>query len=128
MELTACDSFKQIWDKLAKLQQMDDKNYRADIEERITTLRMSEGEVPVKFLEQESTILLKAQTANFKLSEENKAIYFLRALPVTYESLKSEWKSLQRIKEITCQPTATFEDLRGECLTLTLLTSSVRMK
>jgi hypothetical protein len=32
---------------------------------------------------------------------------------VTYESLKSEWKSLQRIKEITSQPTSTFEDLRG---------------
>jgi hypothetical protein len=64
-------------------------------------------------LEQCSTILLKAQTANFKLSEENKIMYFLRALPMTYESLKSEWKTPQRIKEITCQSTSTFEDLRG---------------
>jgi hypothetical protein len=74
---------------------------------------MSEGDDPAKFLELFSTLLLKAQTANFKLSEEDKAAYFLRALPVTYESLKSEWKSLQRIKEITKQPTSTFEDLRG---------------
>ena len=74
---------------------------------------MSEGDDPVKFLELFSTLLLKAQTANFKLSEEDKATYFLRALPVTYESLKSEWKSLQRIKEITQQPASTFEDLRG---------------
>jgi hypothetical protein len=35
---------------------------------------MSEGDDPVKFLEQYSTKLLKAQTANFKLSEEHKAI------------------------------------------------------
>jgi hypothetical protein len=27
MELTGCDSFKQIWDKLAKLHRMIDKNY-----------------------------------------------------------------------------------------------------
>ena len=74
---------------------------------------MSEGDDPAKFLELFSTLLLKAQTANFKLSEEDKATYFLRALPVTYESLKSEWKSLQRIKEITKLPTSTFEDLRG---------------
>jgi hypothetical protein len=92
---------------------MDDKNYKADIEERITTLRMSEGDDPAKFLELFSTLLPKAQTANFKLSEEDKATYFLRALPVTYESLKSEWMSLQRIKEITKLPTSTFEDLRG---------------
>ena len=78
-----------------------------------TTLRMSEGDDPVKFLELFSTLLLKAQIANFKLSEEDKATYFLRALPVTFESLKSEWKSLQRIKEITKLPTSTFEDLRG---------------
>ena len=104
---------KEIWDNLAKLHQMADKNYKADIEERMTTLRMSEGDDPAKFLELFSTLLLKAQTANFKLSEEDKATYFLRALPVTYESLKSEWKSLQRIKEITKQPTSTFEDLRG---------------
>lgn len=110
--LAGCSTSKQIWDKLAKLHQMDDRNYKADIQERITTLRMSEGDDPVKFLKLFSTLLLKAQTANFKLSEEDKATYFLRALPVTYESLKSEWKSLQRIKEITQQPTSTFEDLR----------------
>jgi hypothetical protein len=113
MELAGCNTSKEIWDKLAKLHQMDDKNYKADIEERITTLTTSEGNDPVKFLELFSTLLLKAQTANFKLSEEDKATYLLRALPVTYESLKSEWKSLQRIKEITKQPTSTFEDLRG---------------
>jgi len=106
---------------------MDDKNYKADIEERITTLRMSEGDDPAKFLELFSTLLLKAQTANFKLSEEDKATYFLRALPVTYESLKSEWKSLQRSRR---SPSNLLPPLRisGECSTPTLLTSSVRMR
>ena len=83
MELAGCNSSKMIWDKLAKLHQVDDRNYKADIQERITTLRMSEGDGPVKFLELFSTLLLKAQTANFKLSEDDKATYFLRALPVT---------------------------------------------
>jgi hypothetical protein len=73
---------------------------------------MSEGDDPVKFLELFSILLLKAQTANFKLSEEDKATYFLRALPATFDTLKSEWKSLQRIKETTKQPTSTCEDLR----------------
>lgn len=50
---------------------------------------MSEGDDPVKFLELFSTLLLKAQTANSKLSEEDRATYFLKALPVTFESLKS---------------------------------------
>jgi hypothetical protein len=50
---------------------------------------MSEGDDPVKFLELFSILLLKAQTANFKLSEEDKGTYFLQALPVTFESLKS---------------------------------------
>ena len=49
MELAGCNTSKEIWDKLAKLHQMDDKNYKADIEERITTLRMSEGDDPARF-------------------------------------------------------------------------------
>ena len=113
MELAGCNTSKSIWDKLAKLHQMDDKNYQADIEERITTVRMTEGDDPVKFLEDFSTLLLKAQTANFKLTDERKATYFLRALPPAYDSLKAEWKSVQRIKEIANLPVSTFEELRG---------------
>jgi hypothetical protein len=113
MELAGCNTSKQIWDKLAKLHQMDDKNYQADIEERITTVRMTEGDDPVKFLEDFSTLLLKAQTANFRLTDEQKATYFLRALPSTYDTLKAEWKSVQRIKEIAKLTASTFEELKG---------------
>jgi hypothetical protein len=113
MELAGCNTSEQIWDKLAKLHQMDDKNYQADIEERITTVRMTEGDDPVKFLEDFSTLLLKAQTANFRLTDEQKATYFLRALPSTYDILKAEWKSVQMIKEIAKLPASTFEKLRG---------------
>ena len=63
---------------------MDDKNYKADIEERITTLRMSEGDDPAKFLELFSTLLLKAQTANFKLSEEDCCEVTTRSTKVGY--------------------------------------------
>jgi len=76
-------------DKLVKLHQMDNKIYKANIWERFTTVRTTERDNTVRFLKTFSTILLKAQIANFKLSEENKAAHFLWALSVTYKSTNS---------------------------------------
>jgi hypothetical protein len=106
---------------------MDDKNYQADIEERITTVRVTEGDDPIKFLKDFSTLLLKAQTANFRLTGEQKATYFLRVLPSTYDTLKAEWNQYKGSRR---SPNYQHPPLRnsGGCSTPTLLTYIGRMK
>lgn len=89
-----CTTAKQQWDRLAKLHQVDDDDYRADIRSQLETITLSDGDDVDKFVERFESLLCKAETVKLSLSDSEKCSYFLRSLPAKYRNLKSEWRIL----------------------------------
>ncbi|KAJ9120566.1 hypothetical protein QFC24_005251 [Naganishia onofrii] len=87
-----CLTAKAQWDRLAKLHQVDNDDYRADIRTELESITLGENDDVEKFVERFETLLCKAETVSLTLTESEKCSYFLRALPAKYRSLKSEWR------------------------------------
>ncbi|KAJ9097182.1 hypothetical protein QFC21_004851 [Naganishia friedmannii] len=84
-----CLTARAQWDRLAKLHQVDNDDYRADIRTELESITLGEGDDVEKFMEKFETF---AETVNLELRESEKCSYFLRSLPPKYRSLKSEWR------------------------------------
>jgi hypothetical protein len=96
LELSDLDSAREMWLALEALHELDSEDFRSDIERKLTTTQLAEGEDPTEFLEKFSMLLLEAKSAGLVLTEEKKCSYFLAALPGSYRSVKIEWRDCQR--------------------------------
>lgn len=93
MKLQSCHTAKEAWEKLVKLHRVDDDDYRADIRYPLSTIVTTPAEDAETFVELYETLLMTAQVASLKLTEAAKCSDFLRALPDSYDSLRSEWRT-----------------------------------
>jgi hypothetical protein len=75
---------------------VDDEDYRADIRNQLSTIVMSQADAPETFVERYETLLMTAQVAKLSLSEAAKCSDFLRALPASFDNLRSEWRTVSR--------------------------------
>ncbi|KAI5453545.1 hypothetical protein NCC49_005371, partial [Naganishia albida] len=99
MKLQGRVSAKEAWEQLGKLHQVDDEDYRADIQNQRSTgstITMTQADDPETFVERYETLLLTAQVAKLNISEAAKCSDFLRALPASYDNLRSEWRTVSR--------------------------------
>jgi hypothetical protein len=96
MKLQGCTSAKDAWEKLARLHQVDDEEYRAEIRNQLSTIVMSQADDPETFVERYETLLMTAKVAKLDLFEGAKCSDFLRALPASYDNLRSEWRTISR--------------------------------
>ncbi|GHJ83601.1 hypothetical protein NliqN6_0003 [Naganishia liquefaciens] len=109
MNLQSCASAKEAWEKLAKLHQVDNDDYRADIRNQLSTIVMSHVDEPDAFVERFVTLLMTAKVAKLEVSEAAKCSDFLRALPSSYDILRSEWRT--QCKFATAEEDKTFDAL-----------------
>ena len=63
MKLQDCTSAKGAWEKLAKLHQVDDEDYRADIQNQLSTIVMIQADDAETFVERFETLLMTAKVA-----------------------------------------------------------------
>ena len=119
MKLQDCTSAKGAWEKLAKLHQVDDEDYRADIRNQLSTIVMTQADDAETFVERFETLLMTAKVAKLELSEAAKCSDFLRAcriLTTTSEPSgvfkQSSPKQTTRNHSVHCRNYSTFMGYR----------------